>query len=85
MGCILLRGVHVNDVNNICFYLHTQLLITDTCNRLSTHLRMAHKGRNMLWEEYNNKIQQLRMQVKTYIVYIIYINPIYLQSVIQLQ
>jgi hypothetical protein len=39
MGCILLRGVHVNDVNKICFYLHSQ---------------------------------QLRVQVKTYIVYIIY-------------
>jgi hypothetical protein len=26
MGCILLRGVHVNVVNNICFYLHSQLL-----------------------------------------------------------
>jgi hypothetical protein len=38
MWCILLRGVHVNGVNDICFYLHSQ---------------------------------QLRMQVKTYIVYTI--------------
>jgi hypothetical protein len=26
MWCILLRGVHVNGVNDICFYLYSQLL-----------------------------------------------------------
>jgi hypothetical protein len=47
MGCILLRGVHVNDVDNICL---PALQLLYGYNHLSTHLMMANRGRNMLWE-----------------------------------
>jgi hypothetical protein len=40
----------------------------------STHLRMAHRGRNMLWEEYNKKIQQLWVQEKHILFTFIYID-----------